>query len=141
MSNVPRGLDRRGSGNNASATAVGNNTATPQTLNSLQGPNTLTWKLTGGLKWAANGIVINGDWPFPQPSLQGNSYQVSYNNNASTTQSFTYSVNVTNDAGALLKDSGSTGGNDPVIENQGGGGSGEPGRGHSNPHRFDPKSD
>jgi hypothetical protein len=136
--NAPRGLGQSGSGNNASATALGNNQATPQTLTTPQGQNTITWKLTGGLKWAPNGIVINGGWPFTQPSLQGNNYQLSYDNNASSTQSFTYSVNVTTDAGGMVTDSGSTGGNDPVIENQGGGGSG-PGR--ENPHRFDPKSD
>jgi len=136
--NVPRGLGRSDSAGNLNATALAVDSATPQTLPASQGPNTITWKLTGGLKWGATGIHINGGWTFGQPSLQGNSYVLTYTNDASTTHVFPYSVDVSNDDGTVGH-GGSTGGNDPVIENQGGGGSGHPGPDRS--HRFDPKSD
>ena len=96
--------------------------ADPEKTRAPWGPNTIRWTLAEGFSWGSEspGIDIRDNWPFDQPTLNtDNTYSVTYSHQSPVATFFHYSVNVVRNDGFET-----TGGNDPVIENQGGGGGG-----------------
>jgi len=107
--------------------AGGATAADPESTLAPWGTNTIKWALAEGFSWApspAVGIVIGDGWSpeFPQPALNtaDNTYSVTYSHQNTVTRIYHYAVKVVRNDGNVA-----TGGNDPVIENQGGGGGGE----------------
>jgi len=104
--------------------AGGATAADPETTIAPWGTNTIKWTLAPGFSWGSPGIEVGDGWSpeFPQPALNtaDNTYSVTYFHQNTTARFYHYAVNVVRHDGF-----DSTGGNDPVIENQGGGGGGD----------------
>jgi hypothetical protein len=118
-------------GTSISVTITGATGASPQSISVLgKQQATITWSLTSGLTWSSTsagitftakgmGNLTSGFTGSSSPSQ----YFIAYTNNAATTISIPYTANVTASGTTPPYDGDVVeGGNDPVIENQGGGG-------------------
>lgn len=105
-------------------TVNGSNSPSPFTVPVRSGNNTIIWTPRAGL--SITEVRIGGDWPaaYGQPTRQGNTWRITYDNTAIGTYPYT----VTTDDAAM----GASGSvppeydETPEIQNQGGGGGYEP---------------